>query len=84
MKTLPYLAVGSNIGRMRTARLLTISQHALPGVYLPVGVYLLGGVPARGWGCTCPGEGYLLGGGVPAGRGGGGAVPAGGVPTWGV
>ena len=44
--------------RMRTAHLLTISQHALlggtcPGVYLP-GVYLpgwctcLGGVPARG------------------------------------
>ena len=28
--------------RMRTVRLLTVSQHALLGVYLP------GGVPARG------------------------------------
>ena len=57
---------------MRTARLLTVSQHALwpegvpaqgvpagggylPGGYLPEreGVYLPGGVPARG--STCPG-----------------------------
>ena len=47
--------------KMRTARLLTVSQHALfagaggvnlwPGEYLPTGVYLPGGwcVPARGW-----------------------------------
>ena len=47
---------------MRTARLLTISQHTL-----------LGGVPARGvpaWGCTCwgvPAQGVYLRGGVPAG-----------------
>ena len=73
---------------MRTARLLTISQDALPEgciclgwVYL-LGVYLLGG-------CTCPG-------GVPAGRVylPGGCTcwgvdllegwPAGGVPAWGV
>ena len=50
--------------KMRTTRLLTISQHAL-GVYLPGGVYPPGGVPAWGgvpaqqgvptWGCTCPG-----------------------------
>ena len=61
MKTLPYLAVGSNIGRMRTARLLTISQHALPG-----GVPASGGVPVGG--CTCQGVGmYLPGGGVPVG-----------------
>ena len=50
--------------RMRTARLWTISQHALPGgvpawgctclgVYLPGGVPAWGGVPARGG--TCPG-----------------------------
>ena len=49
--------------RMRTARLLTVSQHALPG-----GVYLVGGVPSQGsvpaWegvhahrGCTCLGGG---------------------------
>ena len=54
--------------RMRTARLLTVFQHALlggctcRGMYLPRGVYLpRGGVPARG---------YLLGG-----------VPTGGVPA---
>ena len=42
---------------MRTARLLTVSQHALRrGVYLP------GGVPAGR--CTCPG--MYLPGGVPA------------------
>ena len=50
--------------RMRTARLLTVSQHALLGVYLPGGVPAQGGgtclggvpawaVPAQG-GCTCP------------------------------
>ena len=46
--------------RMRTARLLTVSQHALPGaggVYLPSGA---GGVPARG---------VYLPGGVPAREG---------------
>ena len=38
--------------RMRTARLLTVTQHALlEGVYLP------GGVPVRG--CTCPRGVYL-------------------------
>ena len=44
---------------MRTARLLTISQHVLPGE---------GGVPAGGgtcWGCTC--WGGVPVGGVPAG-----------------
>ena len=52
--------------RMRTARLLTVSQHALMwGVYLPKGdVPAQGGVPAQGVylprvkGCTCP-QGYL-------------------------
>ena len=39
--------------RMRTARLLTVSQHALPGGVLArgdtcPGVYLPGGVPVRG------------------------------------
>ena len=54
---------------MRTARLLTVSQHALPG-----------GVPARGvpaWGGYCPG-------GVPAGGVGvpvGGCTCPGGVPA---
>ena len=58
---------------MRTVRLLTVSQHALPGVYLPGGVpvwgvYLpggtcLGGVPA--WGVYLPGGCTCLGG-VPA------------------
>ena len=44
--------------RMRTAHLLTVSQHALPGGVPVEGVYLpRGGVPARG--CTHPG-------GVPA------------------
>ena len=66
--------------RMLTARLLTVSQHALlggctcQGVYLSRGVYLPGGVPAqRGvylgvpalGGCTC--QGVYLPGGVPAG-----------------
>ena len=57
--------------RRRTARLLTVSQHALlegvpaQGVYLPCGVYLPGGVPNYGVylprgvpahrGCTCQG-----------------------------
>ena len=50
--------------RMRTACLLTVSQHALLGMYLPGGVpaqgggTCLGGVPAWGvpakGGCTCP------------------------------
>ena len=45
---------------MRTARLLTVSQHALfgwvpaRGVCLPRGVYLPKGIPA--WGGTCPGS----------------------------
>ena len=49
---------------MLTARLLTVSQHALPGgvpargVHLPQGVYLPGG-------CTCQGV-YLPREGVPA------------------
>ena len=50
--------------RMRTARLLTVSQHALLGMYLPGGVpaggrcTFPGGVPAQGE-CTCAG-------GIPA------------------
>ena len=46
--------------RMRTARLLTVSQHALPGVYLargstcPGGCISAGGVPAWAAVCTCP------------------------------
>ena len=60
---------------MHTARLLTLSQHALQGgVYLP-GVYLLGGVVAQGvylpgvylpkggctcGGCTCPGRNFQV------------------------
>ena len=62
--------------RMRTARLLTLSQHALPG-----------GVPTRG--CTCPGVylprgvcaclgGVYLPGGVPVQ---GVYLPRGGVPA---
>ena len=39
--------------RMRTVCLLTVFQHALPGVNLPRGVPATGGVPA--WGCTCRG-----------------------------
>ena len=57
--------------RIRTARLLTVTQHALLGVYLPGGCTCLGGtfqgIPAQGV-CTCPG-------GVPA---------WGGLPAWGV
>ena len=57
--------------RMRTARLLTVSQHALPGGGCTCpgrgGVYLLQGVPAQG--DTYPG------GGVPCTRG---------APAWGV
>ena len=68
--------------RMRTARLLTVSQHALPGV--PAGGCALPGVYLPR-GCTCPG-GVPAQGGVPA-RGGvpaQGDVPAhGGVPAWG-
>ena len=61
--------------RMRTARLLTVSRHALfgggvpaqggctwPGVYLPRGVPAQGGVPAWGY---LP-RGVYLPGGVPA------------------
>ena len=47
--------------RMRTACLLTVSQHALLGGVTCPGVYLLGGVPAQG--------------GVPARGGGGGYLP---------
>ena len=43
---------------MRTARLLTVSQHALMG-----GVPAQGGVPA--WGCTCPGGVVPAQGGLP-------------------
>ena len=54
---------GMHSSRMRTARLLTVSQHALPGG----GMYLPGGVPARG--CTClggvPARGYLPAGYLP-------------------
>ena len=39
--------------RMRTACLLTVPQHALPGGVPAQGVYLPGGVPAQG--STCPG-----------------------------
>ena len=57
--------------RMCTARLLTVSQHALPGV--PVRGCTCPGVPAWGMympgGCTCLGD-------VPVG-----GVPAGGVPA---
>ena len=59
--------------RMRTARLLTISQHALLGGVpaqegtSPGGVPAWGGVPARG--CTClggvPARGVPAEGGVP-------------------
>ena len=62
--------------RMRTDRLLTASQHALPGGYLPEGV------PT--WGVYLPGE-YLPGvctcpGGVPAG---GVYLPGGSCTRWG-
>ena len=74
-----YLRTRKHSSRMCTARLLTVSQHALPrgvpamGVYLPWGVYLLGRVPARECicpgGCTCQGvylpRGVDLPGGVP-------------------
>ena len=47
-----------HFSRMRTARLLTVSQHALPGGVPARGVYLPGGVTARRgvpvWG-PCPG-----------------------------
>ena len=73
--------------RKRTASSLTV-WGCLPGRAVPAGtcqgVYLQGGVPARGCtcqGCTCQGylqRGVYLQGGVPTGRG----VPArGGVPT---
>ena len=62
---------------MRTARLLTISQDALPEGCICLGpVYLLGGVPAGQVylprGCTCWGVELLEG------------WPAGGVTAWGV
>ena len=51
--------------RMRTDRLLTVSQYALlRGVYLPGEVPVQGGVPA--WGVYLPG-GVPAWGGVPAG-----------------
>ena len=70
--------------RMRTARLLTISQHAMlggGGWGVPArGVYLPGGVPAQGRGvylprggwCTCMGRGCTCPeeGGIPAWGGG--------------
>ena len=61
--------------RMRTAHLLTISQHALLGGVPAQGVYLPGGVPAQVCTCqggTCPG-GCTCPWGVPA-RGGGGVL----------
>ena len=70
--------------RMRTSRLLPISSsiHCSGGVYLP------GGIPARG--CTCRGgytcQGVYLPGGVPT-RGctcRGVCFPAGGVPAGGL
>ena len=66
---------------MRTARLLTVSQYAVPeGVYLPEGVPARG-VPALGVylvrGCTC--RGVLARGGICLG---GGTCP--GVPAWGM
>ena len=69
---------------MRTARLSTVSQHALLGGTCPGDSYP-GGVPA--WGVCLPREVYLLRRDVPAqGSGGvpaGGGVPAqGGVPAW--
>ena len=101
--------------RMRTTRLLTVSQHALAGrctcqgVYLPGGgpargMYLPGGVPAWGvpargvpvgvylqGGVSARGRVYLLGEGVPVGGGctcrGGtcwGVYLPGGVPAQGV
>ena len=46
---------------MRTARLLTVSQHALMGGVPAQGVYLAGREEGV---CTCPGM-YLAGGGWP-------------------
>ena len=74
---------------MCTARLLTVSQHALFRVCVYPSMHCLGGgEPAREVylprGCTCPGV-YLLGGSVPAREG----VPSqgctfpGGVPAGG-
>ena len=58
--------------RMRTARLLTVSQYALAGGVPARGCTCQGGVPAGGVparGCTCQGKVYLLrrGVGVPGG-----------------
>ena len=96
-KTAKRIRTRMHSSRMHTARLLTISQHALPGgipaqgVYLPGGCTCLGGVPVwevympRGW-CTCLG-GCTCPRGVYLTKGGvptQGGVPAqGGVPTWG-
>ena len=63
--------------RMRTARLLTVSQHALLGGVPARGVCICqGGVPVQGGvpaqegvylpGGTCPGRGVYLPGSVPA------------------
>ena len=56
---------------MRTARLLTVNQYALPGgvpargcVYLPGGCTFPGGVPTQ---VGVPARGVYLSGGVPAG-----------------
>ena len=69
-----YIETRIHSSGMRTARLLTVSQHALPpggtcpGGYLP-GSTCLGGVPARGgvpaWGVYLPRRVYLPRG-VPA------------------
>ena len=70
---------------MRTVSSLTLPHSIWQGVYLSGGVpargmdmsggYLMGGVPAWGGGCTCPEGTYP--GGVPAQR-----VPAqGGLPA---
>ena len=86
-----------HFSRMHAARLLTVSQNALPGGVPARGVYLSGNVPSQG---GVPAHG---GGGVPAHAGVSahagvylprGSVPArrylprgdlpGGVPTWGM
>ena len=68
---LNYILPRMHSSRMRTVRLLTVSQHALPGGVPAGGVNLPSG------GCTCLGVG-----GVPAW--GWGVYLPGGVPAWGV
>ena len=53
-QNLNYILSRMHSSRMRTVRLLTVSQHALPGG-VPAGGWTcpVGGVPA--WGCTCLG-----------------------------